>query len=69
MEKENALDLYVLKRAQDAGCSGIPISDMYTKEEWDMIGDVANKNCAIAIFYALVIGFANGIEYEKALPK
>lgn len=64
MKKE--LEKYAIGRIAEVGCANLPVAEMYTNEQWEMISNLARQDSIAAVFNALVIGFANGVEYGRA---
>lgn len=56
---------YSKNKLEKVGCSELASSEVRTKEEWDMIREFAKKDRISAMFHALLIGFSNGVEWER----
>lgn len=56
---------YAEKKIDEIGCKDTPCCDMYGYDEIKMLSDFSKTDRYMAIFYALAIGFANGVKWER----
>ncbi|MCM1237249.1 MAG: hypothetical protein NC489_44845 [Ruminococcus flavefaciens] len=63
-EQEEMLE-YVLKRLDEVGHKNTLPREMYSKEDKDMLSKFYEKEPVTALVYAVFIGFANGVKYER----
>lgn len=56
---------YTDKKIKDTECEDVSIEEAFSSDEWKMVNDFAKDDIMGAIYYALVIGFMNGVEWER----
>lgn len=67
LNKDSDIDMkkYVEKRLRDSGCYDIPCNEVYSLEQWKSLLHLVRKDKVSAVYYAIIIGFMNGVEWER----
>lgn len=67
LNKDSDIDMkkYVENRLKDSGCYDVPCNEVYSPAEWNSLLRLAQKDKVTAVYNALVIGFVNGVEWER----
>lgn len=58
---------YTEKLIESIGCENTPTCEMGTQEEIKVLMDSAWEDRTMAIMYAMFIGFANGVKWERKI--
>ena len=56
---------YTEERLDEVGCKDLATAEMYNEKDWLILGEFCIKDPIMAILYALCIGFANGVKWER----
>lgn len=63
--EKNGMAERVQEKLDEIGCADMPISEIFSKEQWNMLIEYSKEDKIMALYYAIVIGFANGFEKGK----
>lgn len=63
-KKESGVLIYTKAKLEEVGELETPCSAMHSTDELRMLFDLAKEDRCMAIYYALCIGFANGIKHK-----
>lgn len=64
MEENEVLE-YVESKLIEAGLKILPISEIYSKEDWEMAKKACKEENLLGIVHILAIGFANGFLHKS----
>ncbi len=56
---------YVEDKLDEVENKDMDTHEMYSREDWDKLGEFCMKDSIMALFYALCVGFANGVKWER----
>lgn len=56
---------YTDKKIKSANCQDVPSGEVYNSDEWKMFYELAKKDSGSAVYNALIVGFMNGVEWER----
>lgn len=56
---------YTKQLMNEIGCDELTMSKEIKEEQKDMLVNLSGEDAGATIFYALCIGFANGIKWER----
>lgn len=67
LNKDSDIDMkkYVDKKMKDSECYNVSLNEIYSVAEQNSLLQLAKRDEIAAVFYALVIGFTNGVEWER----
>lgn len=56
---------YTDRKIKAVNCEDVPSGEVYNTEEWKMFYELDKKDRGSAIYHALIVGFMNGVEWER----
>lgn len=56
---------YTDGKIKAVNCQDIPCGEVYKSDEWKMFYELAKKDSGSAIYHALIVGFMNGVAWER----
>lgn len=56
---------YVEDKLDEIENKDMDIHEMYSRKDWDKLSEFCMKDSIMAILYALCVGFANGVKWER----
>lgn len=56
---------YTDRKIKAVNCQGVPLGEVYNSDEWKMFYELAKKDSGSAIYHALIVGFMNGVAWER----
>lgn len=65
MLEDEHIKEYVEQKLAEVGYEKAPCGYVYKREEFEELIDFSKNDRVMAIFYALSIGFANGVRCER----
>lgn len=56
---------YTDKKVKSVQCEDVPSELVFPLCEWNMLYELSKKSGSSAAYHALIIGFMNGVEWER----
>lgn len=56
---------YTDRKIKAVNCQDVPSGEVYNTEEWKMFYNLAKKDSGSAVYNALIVGFMNGVAWER----
>lgn len=56
---------YTDRKIKSVNCEDAPSGKVYNSDEWKMFYKLAKKDIGSAVYHALIVGFMNGVEWER----
>lgn len=63
MDNNSVLE-YVQNKLNDLGLKDLPVSEMYSDEDWENAKKAYEEGDLLSLMYILALGFANGVNYN-----
>lgn len=62
---ETDTEKYACEKIEKAGCGDVPVSEMCSGDELNMLMEYGEEHKNLSILYASAIGFSNGVEWSR----